>query len=107
MLIFGDTRAKARRSRRFFCRILPERPEALSRHFVFSVLWACLDTLPMDDKEMKDPSVSVTPHPGGQLVFDVIVRDARGKAGIGSQLTPPKPTDGQSAAPSLRGAWRP
>ncbi|HEY5205996.1 MAG TPA: hypothetical protein VIJ63_15535 [Roseiarcus sp.] len=34
----------------------------------------------MDDKEMKDPSVSVTPHPGGQLVFDVIVRDARGES---------------------------
>ena len=28
---------------------------------------------------MSDPSISVTPHPGG-LTFDVIVRDARGES---------------------------
>ena len=29
---------------------------------------------------MSEPSISVTPHPGGELVFDVIVRDARGES---------------------------
>ena len=29
---------------------------------------------------MSEPSVSVSPDPGGQLVFDVIVRDARGES---------------------------
>jgi hypothetical protein len=29
---------------------------------------------------MNKPSISVTPHPGGGLVFDVIVRDARGES---------------------------
>jgi hypothetical protein len=30
--------------------------------------------------EMSAPSVSVTPRPGGRLVFDVIVRDALGES---------------------------
>jgi hypothetical protein len=29
---------------------------------------------------MSEPSVSVTPDPNGRLVFDVIVRDARGES---------------------------
>ena len=29
---------------------------------------------------MSEPSISVTPHPNGELVFDVIVRDARGES---------------------------
>ena len=29
---------------------------------------------------MGEPSISVIPHPGGGLVFDVIVRDARGES---------------------------
>ena len=29
---------------------------------------------------MSDPSISVTPHPGAKLTFDVIVRDARGES---------------------------
>ena len=29
---------------------------------------------------MSEPSISVTPHPGGELVFDVIVRDLRGES---------------------------
>jgi hypothetical protein len=29
---------------------------------------------------MSEPLISVTPHPGGELVFDVIVRDARGES---------------------------
>jgi hypothetical protein len=29
---------------------------------------------------MSKPSISVTPHPGGGLTFDVIVRDARGES---------------------------
>jgi hypothetical protein len=32
------------------------------------------------DTEMSAPSVSVTPRPGGRLVFDVIVRDALGES---------------------------
>jgi hypothetical protein len=29
---------------------------------------------------MREPSISVTPHPGGELTFDVIVRDAHGES---------------------------
>ena len=29
---------------------------------------------------MSEPSISVTPHPSGRLVFDVTVRDARGES---------------------------
>jgi hypothetical protein len=29
---------------------------------------------------MSEPSISVTPHPGGEFTFDVIVRDARGES---------------------------
>ena len=29
---------------------------------------------------MSEPSISVTPHPGGELTFDVIVRDQRGES---------------------------
>ena len=29
---------------------------------------------------MSAPSISVTPHPGGEFTFDVIVRDARGES---------------------------
>ena len=29
---------------------------------------------------MSEPSISVTPHPGGGLAFDVIVHDARGES---------------------------
>jgi hypothetical protein len=32
------------------------------------------------DTKMSAPSVSVTPRPGGKLVFDVIVRDALGES---------------------------
>ena len=29
---------------------------------------------------MSEPSISVTPHPGGGFTFDVIIRDARGES---------------------------
>ena len=29
---------------------------------------------------MSEPSISVTPHPNGELIFDVIVRDTRGES---------------------------
>ena len=29
---------------------------------------------------MREPLISVAPHPGGELAFDVIVRDARGES---------------------------
>jgi hypothetical protein len=29
---------------------------------------------------MNEPSISVTPHPNGELIFDVIVRDTRGES---------------------------
>ena len=40
---------------------------------------------------MGEPSISVIPHPGGGLVFDVIVRDARGESRHRSRCRPTKP----------------
>jgi len=34
----------------------------------------------MDDQEMSQPSISVTPPSGGGFTFDVVIRDARGES---------------------------
>jgi hypothetical protein len=57
----------------------------LSSGFVFSVLCdgsgqAATDNAAMDNKEMSEPSVTVTPCRGSGFTFDVIVHDLRGES---------------------------
>jgi hypothetical protein len=53
---------------------------------------------------MSEPSISVTPHLSGELVFNVVIGDARGESR--HQVTMLAAL-GQISAPSLRVASRP